>query len=77
MKNAQTLAPVFRDVQKEYLSVKEAEILTGKSRWGWRRYAYQGKIDSVKLGRRLLIPLVEIRRVLAEGSRPRLQDSQQ
>ena len=30
----------------------------------------------VKLGAKLLIPISEIRRVLAEGTRPRLQDGQ-
>jgi|SRR5208282_1241493 len=58
-------------VQPEYVSVDQAEILTGCSRWTWRSYAYRGKVESYKVGARLLIPLSEIRRVIAEGRRPR------
>jgi hypothetical protein len=57
--------------QPEFVSVDGAEILTGVSRWTWRSYAYKGKIESSKIGARLLIPLSEIRRVIAEGRRPR------
>jgi excisionase family DNA binding protein len=57
-----------------HLSVVEAEEHTGVSRWTWRRMAYDGRVASVKLGTRLLIPLAEIERVLQEGARPRLHD---
>ena len=40
--------------------------MTGRSRWSWRRDAYEGKIASVKLGAKLFIPISEIRRVVAE-----------
>jgi hypothetical protein len=63
----------FARVEPELLSVKSAEIMTGRSRWSWRRDAYDGKIASVKLGAKLLIPVSEIRRVVAEGMRPRLE----
>jgi hypothetical protein len=63
-------------VEKEFLSVVEAETLSGMSRWSWRSWAYKGTISSTKVGKRLLIPLTEVRRVLAEGTRPRLQDGQ-
>jgi methylthioribose-1-phosphate isomerase len=53
--------------------VQGAETMTGRSRWSWRRDAYDGKIASVKLGAKLLIPIAEIRRVIAENTRPRLQ----
>ncbi len=43
---------------------------TGLSPWTWRRWAYEGKVASIKVGRRLLIPRSEIERVLAEGLRP-------
>jgi hypothetical protein len=59
-------------VAREYLGVDEAQTVTGRSKWTWRRDAYEGKIASVKVGRRLLIPVSEIRRVMAEGLRPRL-----
>ena len=64
--------PVIAQVEPEYLSVQGAETMTGRSRWSWRRDAYAGKIASVKLGTKLLIPIAEIRRVLAEHTRPRL-----
>jgi hypothetical protein len=63
---------VLAQVEPELLSVKIAEIMTGRSRWSWRRDAYDGRIASVKLGAKLLIPISEIRRVVQEGTRPRL-----
>lgn len=61
---------VNRKVETEYLSVKDAELMTGRSRWSWRRDAYEGKIASVKLGASLLLPLSEVRRLIAENTRP-------
>ena len=66
---------VIAKVEPEYVSVQGAENMTGRSRWSWRRDAYEGKIASVKLGAKLLIPIAEIRRVIAENTRPRLQDA--
>ncbi len=63
-------------VEAEYVSVQGAETMTGRSRWSWRRDAYEGKIASVKLGAKLLIPIAEIRRVIAENTRPRLEPRQ-
>jgi hypothetical protein len=57
----------------KFLSVTEAEVMTGLSRWTWRRMAYDGRISSCKVSRRLLIPLEEITRIIAEGMRPRLE----
>ncbi|MFZ0742976.1 MAG: helix-turn-helix domain-containing protein [Terracidiphilus sp.] len=57
-------------VDADYLGVKEAEIMTGVSRWTWRRWAYDGRIGSVKLGSRLLIPTSEVQRMIEEGARP-------
>ena len=48
--------------------------MTGRSRWSWRRDAYDGKIASVKPGAKLLIPIAEIRRVIAENTRPALRE---
>ena len=67
---------VIARVEAEYVSVQGAETMTGRSRWSWRRDAYSGKIASVKLGTKLLIPIAEIRRVLAENTRPRLDQEQ-
>ena len=55
---------------RNLLGVAEAEALTGVSRWTWRRWAYEGKVASVKLGKRLLIPSAEIARLVAENTRP-------
>jgi Helix-turn-helix domain len=57
-------------VQKEYLGVEQAGLMTGMSPWTWRRWAYAGKVASVKLGNRLLIPRSEIERLIAENLRP-------
>jgi len=62
-----------KPIEREYLGVDDAETLSGRSRWTWRRDAYAGKVASVKLGRRLLIPMSEIRRVMAEGYRPAVE----
>jgi hypothetical protein len=63
-----------KPIEREYVGVGEAEILSGRSKWTWRRDCYEGRVASVKLGRRLLIPMSEIRRVMAEGLRPRLAE---
>jgi excisionase family DNA binding protein len=64
-----------REMSANLLSVGEAEAQTGVSRWTWRRWAYDGKVASVKLGRRLLIPAAEIDRLVAENTRPRLAEA--
>lgn len=64
---------VIAKVDVELVSVQGAETMTGRSRWSWRRDAYEGRIASVKLGAKLLIPVSEIRRVIAENTRPRLE----
>lgn len=58
--------------ERKFLSVKEAEEITGRSKWGWRRDAYIGLVASVKIGQRLMIPISEIERRIAEGTRPRV-----
>jgi hypothetical protein len=58
-------------VEPMYVGVDGAETMTGVSRWTWRAYCYEGRVESTKVGTRLLIPLSEIHRVLAEGTRPR------
>jgi hypothetical protein len=62
-----------RKIEQELLGVADAEEMTGRSRWSWRRDCYSGAITSVKIGRRLLIPIAEVRRVIAENTRPRLE----
>jgi len=60
--------------EAQYLGVAEAETITGVSKWTWRRWSYDGKIASVKLGKRLLIPTSEIKRIINLGTRPALED---
>lgn len=59
------------NVEPTHCGVDEAEAMTGVSRWTWRSYCYAGKIESCKVGARLLIPVSEIKRVLTEGTRHR------
>jgi hypothetical protein len=60
-------------ITRGYLSVLEAEMATGISQWTWCRWCYDGKITSVKVGTRLMVPVAEIDRIIAEGTRPRAQ----
>lgn len=53
-------------------SLTAASEQTGLSPWTWRRWAYDGKVTSHKVGTRLLIPQSEIDRVIRESCRPRL-----
>jgi excisionase family DNA binding protein len=67
---------VVRNLEKaRYVSVIEGEELTGLSRWTLRRWYMDGKISSIKVGSRVLIPMSEIDRVIAEGTRPRLAEA--
>ncbi len=62
-------------MEPEYVDPAGAETLSGgRSKWTWRRDAYKGVVSSTKVGRRLFIPVSEVRRVMAEGLRPRLQE---
>jgi excisionase family DNA binding protein len=56
--------------EREYISVAEASRVTSLSGWTLRHWAYEGRIASVKIGSRLLLPVKELRRVLAEHTRP-------
>lgn len=58
--------------EPEYLSVADAERLSGRSRWAWRKDAYGRRVESVKIGTKLLIPVREVRRVIEENTRPRM-----
>ncbi len=60
-----------RNIEPELLGMEDAERLTGRSRWSWRRDCYSGAVSSVKIGRRLFVPTAEVKRVIAENTRPR------
>lgn len=72
-------ARMLTAIEPEYMSVIDAEVLTGISRWNWRAMAYEGRIESVKIGSpkngRLLIPIREVRRVMQENTRPRVENN--
>jgi predicted site-specific integrase-resolvase len=60
---------------KRYLSPRGVEEQYPFSRWTVREWAYTGKITSIKVGGpkgRLLIPVSEIERIIAEGTRSRV-----
>lgn len=59
-------------IEPEYVTVSDAELMTGVSAWTWRKRAYAGQIASVKDTRHLLIPISEVRRWMAERARPAL-----
>ncbi len=65
-----------RRIQPELLGMDEAEAMTGRSRWSWRRDCYSGAVASVKIRRRLFVPVSEVRRVIAECTRPRVGEAQ-
>jgi excisionase family DNA binding protein len=59
----------IESMRRQFVSVADAEAKTGVSKWTWRRWALDGKIGSVKLGKRLLIPIAEIDRFVAKNTR--------
>ncbi len=74
-------ARLAEEIETLCVGVDQAQLMSGISRWTWRTWAQKGKIDSIKVGGsngklgrggRLLIPIAEVRRVLAENFRPRL-----
>ena len=67
------LSRAQQNIEPELLGMEDAERLTGRSRWSWRRDCYSGAVASVKIGRRLFVPMSEVRRVIAENTRPRLE----
>ena len=66
---------VDRKILPELLGMAEAEAMTGRSRWSWRRDCYSGAVASVKIGRRLFVPMSEVRRIIEENTRPRVLDA--
>lgn len=47
---------------------KTAKLLGELSHWTIRLWISQGKLDSVKLGSRRMVPESEIRRIIEEGT---------
>lgn len=78
-------AVLASEIEPLCVGVDQAQTLSGISRWTWRTWAQKGIVSSIKIGGRtgklgrggrLLIPIEEIRRVLAESYRPRLADAE-
>jgi excisionase family DNA binding protein len=64
---------VMKTTQTQLLTVQAAADVIGLSVWTLRAWAYAGKVSSVKLGKRLLIPQSELDRLVSENTRPRLE----
>jgi excisionase family DNA binding protein len=58
--------------ERQRMGVKDASHYTGLSIWTLRKWAYAGKISSIKLSTRLLFDKTELDRILAENTRPRM-----
>jgi excisionase family DNA binding protein len=59
------------DSVKLLWNVKEAANALGLSPWTIRRYIIDGKLQIVRLGRRVLLEPAECRRLLEEGRQKR------
>ena len=51
--------------------IKQAAERLGISIWTLRKKVYEGEIDSIKIGVKLLVPESELERLVREGMRPR------
>ena len=65
-----------KPLEREWIGVDEAQAITGRSKWSWRRDAYEGRIGSSKVGRRLLLRLKDVRQTMEAGYRPALGSGQ-
>jgi excisionase family DNA binding protein len=55
------------------LGVKEAAEAVGLSHWQIRKYIREGKLQAVRLGRRVLIEPSELQRLVEEGRKAATQ----
>lgn len=69
-KTANPIPPV--SPTQRLLSVKDFGALLGVSLWTIRAWAYKGRVASVKLGARMMIPTTELDRLIQENLRPTL-----
>lgn len=58
-----------RQIERKFMSPAEAARLTGVTRQTWSAWAAQGRLVSIKLGKRVLLPVDEVNRLLKEGTR--------
>ncbi len=59
---------MMKDAER-YITVEEAEAITGRKAATWRRDIFKRRIGFVKFGRLVRIPLSEIERLVKEGYR--------
>jgi len=71
-RSASKLSPV--SPSQRLLSVKDFAALLGLSVWTVRGWAYKGRVASVKLGVRMMIPTTELDRLTTENLRPALSN---
>jgi excisionase family DNA binding protein len=67
---AKPVSPVA--ITQRLLSVKDFGALLGMSLWTVRAWAYKGRVASVKLGARMMIPTTELDRLITENLCPTL-----
>lgn len=72
MSKSTKLAPGTAHFEKRLANLEECAAATGLSTFWWRRKAKNGEVESVKMGTRLMIPVSEIDRIIAENTRPRV-----
>jgi hypothetical protein len=73
---AEYRSAMIRGGTTEWISVDEAEAITGRSKWSWRRDAYASRIGSSKVGRRLFLRLKDVLEVMDSGYRPSVSELQ-
>jgi excisionase family DNA binding protein len=69
------LAQPKTNIQRRLYGVGEAAQLLGISIWTVRSWAYAGRISSVKLGSRLMVPADQIDQLITGGTRPRVEEA--
>lgn len=58
------------ETEKLVLDVKQAAVVLSISPWTIRRYVTQGRLKSVRIGRRLLFEPAELQRLVEAGRKP-------
>jgi len=63
-------------MDEKFLTVFEAEAMTGRKASTWRRDILLRRVSVVRFGRSVRIPESEIKRLIEEGFQPRLAGPQ-
>ena len=67
---------VAKMIAKEFLTVQEAETLTGRKAATWRRDVLERRIPYVKLGRLVRIPRAAIEDLIRRGYRKAIEQAE-